>query len=100
MKKPTPAQLRNQEFNRERWKLMRLRNQIPRIISRLHEYRQYEIMQSSGLSRISEIIMKLKAIDTHLEKHLVTLTQEQRSGEDFSSNYVELTKLASKGINI
>ena len=100
MKKPSPAQLRNQEFNRERWKLMRLHNQIPRIISRLHEYRQYEIMQSSGLSRISEIIAKLEAIDKHLAWHSTTLTREQRAGEDFSSNYVELTKLRSKGINI
>lgn len=79
---------------------MRLRNQIPRIIGRLHEYRQYEIMQSSGISRVSEIILKLQTLDKHLAKHLVTLTQEQRDGEDFSSNYVELTKLASKGINI
>lgn len=99
MKTPSPAQVRNQEYNRERWKLLRLRGQITRIINKLQEYRQYEIMKADGISRASEITMKLKTLDKHLKKHYDTLVREQRAGEDFSSNYVELTRLDSKGIN-
>lgn len=92
-KKPrSSAQTRSAVYAAEFAKLRSLLLKVDRMKTDLQSLSQYAPKHHSGIVLTSVIYLDLAKISTQIHQHARTLQAEYDAGEEFSSNYVELTK--------